>query len=81
MNALRTYENMDVIFASLAHDLTGQAVLVSLWRKHVWGFATQEHLRRVEAMVPELWRDLVAITVPDINILNRWEADHGYRTR
>jgi hypothetical protein len=78
---LATYENMDVIYASLAHDRTAQAVLVSLWRKQVWGMATMEHLRRVQAMVPEFWRDMVAVTVPNINVLNRWESDHGYVSR
>jgi hypothetical protein len=72
---------MDVIYASLADDPTGQEVLVSLWRRQVWGFATHEHLRRVVALVPELWRDLVPVTVPTINVLNRWERDHGYVSR
>lgn len=78
-NAVRekeTYERMDTLFSALAGNEAAQAVLVSLWRKQVWGFATMEHLRRVESLMPELWRDLVAVTVPNVNILNRWENDH-----
>lgn len=71
-----TYENMDTLYAALAADRTAQRVLVSLWRRQVYGMATMDHLRRVQALVPELWRDLVAVTVPNVNVLRKWEGDH-----
>lgn len=77
----RTYENMDTLWALLVNDPSGQQVLLSLWRRQVWGMATMQHLRRVQALVPALWREAVACTVPAINVLNRWEADHGYTKR
>lgn len=74
---LRTYEAMDAVYASLAHDPTAQDVLVSLWRRHAMSLPiTPVHRRRVRLMVPELWRDLLPLTMPNMTTLNRWKADH-----
>lgn len=77
----RTYENMDALWLALAADPTAQQVLLTLWRNIVWQCATQSHRRRVYALVPALWRDLVAVTWPSPGVLRRWEADHGYTKR
>lgn len=79
---LRTYENMDVVYASLADDPTGQQVLVSLWRRHAMSLPiTPTHRRRVRNLIPSLWRDLLPMTMPNLTTLNRWSADHGYVSR
>lgn len=48
---LRTYENMDVVYASLADDPTGQQVLVSLWRRHA---VKRSHSAWFDCLMPPL---------------------------
>jgi len=79
MRDLTTYENMDALAAAIRPD--ARDVLVSLWRRRVMGLPLTWHLPTVVAAVPSLWRDLIAVTMPDVATLNRWERDHGYVSR
>jgi hypothetical protein len=77
---LRTYENMDVVYASLADDPTGQQLLVSLWRRHAMSLPiTPTHRRRVRNLIPVMWRD--HLVMPNLTTFNRWSADHGHVSR
>lgn len=79
MADLRTYENMDLLAGSM--DFIMRRVLVNYWRQRLWETATHEHRTRARAAVPELWRTVFDVTLPDINTLARWERDHGYVSR
>lgn len=79
MRDLTTYENMDVLHAAI--DPRWRDVLVGLWRRNLMGLPLTWHLPTVRDAVPPLWRDLIAVTMPNAATLNRWEKDHGYVSR
>lgn len=79
MRDLMTYENMDALAAAIRPD--ARDALVSMWRRMTWGLPLTWHRPYVRAAVPVLWRDLLAVTIPDVATLNRWERDHGYVSR
>jgi hypothetical protein len=79
MMDLTTYENMSALHAALPETM--RPVLVNLWRRHTYGTDTNEHRTRVRKALPELWLPLLAVTVPNVNLLARWERDHGYQSR
>jgi hypothetical protein len=56
-------------------------VLVTMWRRRTWGLSVAWHAPYVRARVAPLWRDLLAVTMPDVATLDRWERDHGYVSR
>lgn len=79
MRDLTTYENMDALAASI--DPKWRDVLVSLWRRRLMDLPVTWHLPAVIMYTPPLWRDLIAVTMPNAATLNRWERDHGYVSR
>jgi len=79
MTKLETYENMSALAAAIRPD--ARDALVGMWRRMTWGQSLTWHRPFVRDAVPVLWRDLLAVTIPDVATLNRWERDHGYQSR
>lgn len=79
MDPLTTYENMSALAAAMPTD--DRDVLVAMWRRHTYGLPLTWHRSYVRRVVDPLWRHLLAVTMPDVATLNRWERDHGYVSR
>lgn len=73
------YENMDALAAAMPRE--HRDALVSLWRRRTMGLPLTWHTGFVTRHLNPLWRDLLAVTMPDVATLNRWERDHGYQSR
>lgn len=76
---LTTYENMSALAAAM--PVEHRDLLVGLWRRRTYGWPITWHAACVRKYLSPLWRDLLAVTMPDVATLNRWERDHGYVSR
>lgn len=79
MDDLTVYENMSILAEAL--PVNDRDVLVGLWRRRTYGESVVWHTAYVIERLPPLWSDVLAVTMPSVRVLNRWERDHGYQSR
>ena len=70
--AKRIFENMDVLAGAMP-DHTAVTLLVRVWRRRTYGFDVRPELALIRELAGPLWAELVDVTLPDGDLIDRWE--------